>query len=140
MACTNVKRLVPQVHIILGLRNPVERIFSHYKMMRREGLEPGETLDLPLAADAERGRPVHCVDEGYYAGHWRRCFQHFDRRRFHIYLFEEFVSQPDQTLRETMATWPLTRTFRLTPVFDATPVIWAHSGQLAFWLTFYGLG
>ncbi|WP_240415739.1 sulfotransferase domain-containing protein [Paenibacillus periandrae] len=53
-----VREWLPEVKLIVVLRNPVDRAYSHYQMMVRRGLEP---MSFPEALQAERSR----VEEAY---------------------------------------------------------------------------
>jgi len=69
LAAERAARLVPKVKIIVLLRNPVDRAFSHYRERRSKGVETmtfEEALDaepLRLAGEAERLR----ADPNYYS-------------------------------------------------------------------------
>ncbi len=55
-AAQRARSAVPQIQIIVLLRNPVDRAFSHYKEQRRRGLEPLDTFEAALHAEPERLR------------------------------------------------------------------------------------
>ena len=53
LAASRVAALMPSVRLIVLLRNPVDRAFSHWKERRGEGVEP---LGFREALAAEPGR------------------------------------------------------------------------------------
>lgn len=78
--------LLPQVKIIVLLRNPVDRAFSHYQMMRRNRHEP---LSFEAAIDAESSR---------LAGHRERLiadsrYDSMEYRRFSYLARGVYVDQ-----------------------------------------------
>jgi hypothetical protein len=99
------------VRLIALLRDPIERAYSHYQLMRRKGLE-----DLPfeeaLAAEEERlageeeriladprygshhYRHHSYVLRGLYAEQLERWFAHFPRERMLIIRAEDFFADP----------------------------------------------
>ncbi|MDH2428938.1 sulfotransferase [Sphaerisporangium sp. TRM90804] len=112
---------VPNARILLILRDPVERTFSHYRERVRGG---AETLSFEEALDAEpqrtRGEEARLVtDPGYYsyahehqsyvaqseyAVGLRRWLDHFPAERFHVVTSEEFYSD-QQRVCDSVATF-----------------------------------
>ncbi len=96
-----IKQFVPDVRIIVGLRNPADRIFSYFLFSVREGLEPETDLAIALARDRER-QPGS--KRGYdrlsrYAPFLRPYFQSFPRQNIHTYLFEDLARDPGSVIR-----------------------------------------
>lgn len=48
---------MPNFLIIVGLRNPADRLFSYFMFSVREGLEPETDFAMALARDQERQPP-----------------------------------------------------------------------------------
>jgi hypothetical protein len=68
-----VKDTIPDVKIIVLLRNPVDRAYSHYHHRRRLGGEPLDTFEAALAAEPDRLRGEKervFADPGYYKFGW----------------------------------------------------------------------
>ncbi|WP_030457040.1 sulfotransferase [Herbidospora cretacea] len=102
---------VPTARILLVLRDPVERTFSHYRERVRAGME---TLSFEEALAAEESRtageeakiiadPAYLsyaheqqsyVAQSEYARCLERWFAHFPRDRFHILTSEDFYRDP----------------------------------------------
>ncbi|MFD1936959.1 MULTISPECIES: sulfotransferase [Nonomuraea] len=111
---------VPDSKILLILRDPVERTFSHYRERVRSA---AERLTFEEALDAEKGRtegeearivaePGYCsyahehqsyVAQSEYARCLRRWFEHFPASRFHILTSEEFYRDPQQACDDAAA-------------------------------------
>ena len=75
LAAERVARILPNVRLIILLRNPTERAYSHYRERRREGTEP---LDFSCAIAAEERRLKGEVEKikgqpGYYSQAHDHC-------------------------------------------------------------------
>ncbi len=103
----------PDVRIIVSLRDPVERAYSHFKERTHHA---GETLSFEAALDAEparlRGEAERIVREagyrsaehenhsyvaqGRYLDMLPRWFRLFPRDQFHIVASEDFYREPER--------------------------------------------
>ena len=111
-----IARALPNARLIVALRDPVDRAYSHYQMTRREGEEPLESF--AEAVDAEEGRlapevarsaadrrynswPLGCwsyLRRSRYAEQLERWFQLFPRDQFHFVKNEDLAENPAATL------------------------------------------
>jgi hypothetical protein len=94
LAPARIKEALPNVKLIAGLRNPVDRAFSAYAHLRREGVEPFEDFDRALQEEPARiaqhlGPLWRYQEVGLYAAQLERYFTIFDRSQIMIYLFED---------------------------------------------------
>jgi Sulfotransferase domain len=114
-----VAETLPEVRLIAVLRDPVERAYSHYQLMRREGPErfsfaeaiaaeeerlAGEEERI-LADPAYRGRKYRnfsYVKRGLYAEQLERWFEHFPREQLLVLRFEDLLARPAQTYAEVL--------------------------------------
>ncbi|MFY1633776.1 sulfotransferase domain-containing protein [Solwaraspora sp. WMMB335] len=107
LAAERVQRLLPEVRLIVLLRDPVERAYSHWKERRTEGKEP---LDFPQALAREEERtagererlivdPTYFSEaydwysyraRGRYLEHLEPWLVRFDRSQFLFLTSEEF--------------------------------------------------
>jgi hypothetical protein len=108
----NAAELVPDARIIVSLRNPVDRAWSHYQHYQRhpkpdpldfesalerelswlaEGNKITEDNFIQLSPTAHR---LGYVLRGRYAEQLEKWFQHFPRERFLILNFERWVQDP----------------------------------------------
>lgn len=109
-----VSALLPDVKLIVLLRNPVTRAYSDYQMLRSRGVvnEPFETIirrsiewlsdhrlaSLVEAAAEVEHNPVRYVRKGLYAEsitHWLKCFP---RDNFLFLKSETFFDEPQKAL------------------------------------------
>jgi hypothetical protein len=111
-------RLAPDARLIVVLREPVQRAFSHFREQRRRGHEPFSDFGAALAAEAERvvtglrladgsvRSPAFAREHLTYRGQgeydralsaWR---SHFDDDRFVIVTSEELYADSASVLGE----------------------------------------
>lgn len=101
----NIKRFIPDVKLIIILRHPVDRSYSHYLYLR--SLEREYLRDFGQALQQEAGRikqhwsaTWHYQQVGLYSEQIKRYFERFDREQIKIYLYEDWQQNPDQILTE----------------------------------------
>jgi|SRR5579872_6862655 len=117
LAAERLARDFPAVRIIVSLRDPIDRAYSHYKEAIHHGRE---TLSFEAALEAEdervRGEAERIVAEpGYcsvahehlaylaqsrYLDVLPRWFSLFPRDQFHIMVSEDFYADPDRHVNE----------------------------------------
>lgn len=115
-----VRATLPAAKLVVLLRDPVERCFSHYRHEARAGREP---LSFEAALDAEAARlapdlahlaadpdyygPVHhraaYRHRGQYAEQLERWFDLFPRDRFYIETSERFFADTAAVYAEVLA-------------------------------------
>ena len=95
---------LPDVKLIFVLRDPIERIFSHYQFLRGVGgLEEWEGIDGNLSfseiirAEGTEWRETH-INLGMYHKHLTRFEQYFDRSQMLVLLFENFKESPEDVV------------------------------------------
>ncbi|UCC53450.1 MAG: sulfotransferase [Anaerolineaceae bacterium] len=96
----SIARIKPDMKLIVILRNPVDRAFSHFQMARRIGREPIDSF--AEAMEAEQARLEQNYDPfwhyrnfGYYYQQLERYFKFFDRSQIMIILNEDLRRQSD---------------------------------------------
>ena len=103
-----IKQTVPNVKLIVSLRDPVERAFSHYRHMVRSQKEsrPFDQAIRAHTAMSEEWRKVlsdenypdmtlrdySYVLRGYYLDQIKRYLNLFDRTDLHVILYDDIVS------------------------------------------------
>ena len=87
-----IHQLIPDCKFIVFLRNPADRLFSHYVM----ALTLGWTQK-PLWDFADETKPA--FRKGLYAEQLNRYFQIFDRSQFLILVYEHIFSNQENTLQ-----------------------------------------
>ena|SRR5215212_9876005 len=89
-----IKRYVPEAKLITILRNPVERAYSAFSYMKRDGREPLEEFPQALQAEETRVRNNwewiwHYKNVGSYYVQLKRYFDNFDDDQIKVYLYED---------------------------------------------------
>lgn len=93
-AASKIYKAVPQVKLILILRNPVDRAYSHYHMR----LDKGE-ITSPFE-QAIQSKSTY-LEIGNYVWNLKRWMEVFPKDQFHIVQSEKLFKQPQKTLDET---------------------------------------
>jgi hypothetical protein len=111
-AAERAAQVVPHAKLIVSLRNPVDRAFSHYQHMYRLGIEP---LSFEAAIEQENIRlcalkqkvgeeafydnkiflRYSYFERGLYAKQLEVWFQHFSREQFLILDADQMLANPD---------------------------------------------
>ena len=99
-----IRRYLPSAKLIVIFRNPVDRAYSQYKHLVRDGREPLATFEEALAADDERAakgwHPIwHLKARGFYAAQLAAYLELFPREQLSIHLYDDFVADPPAVLR-----------------------------------------
>jgi len=119
LAAGRVAELMPQARMIVLLRDPVERAYSHWKERRTEGKEPLEFAAALAAEDSrtagERARlsadPSYVSEafdwysyraRGRYLEHLEPWLDHFDRSQLLFVASETLYREPAATYARTL--------------------------------------
>jgi hypothetical protein len=89
-----IARYLPDVRIIVILRNPADRAFSHFLHYRRDGLEPHESMDDAIDDEDITIDDVwwgyrHYVRVGLYHSQLSRYLEHFPVEQLKIILYDD---------------------------------------------------
>ena len=104
-AAQRIHEYNPAIKLLALLRNPIERAFSHWNMLRFKKWEPLDFLDA-LQEEKKRiaqslsfeARQFSYVDRGFYTKQLERFFSLFPREQFKIIKFEDFRNKQRETL------------------------------------------
>lgn len=98
-----IARDLPDARLLFILRNPVDRIYSHFNFHRSAGVLPPETVFSEVIRDASSKWRTTQIDLGRYHDHLTRYAQHFDREQMLVLLFDDLKTQPEAIMRRTYA-------------------------------------
>ncbi len=102
-AAERIKSAIPTAKIIVSLRNPVDRAFSHYLMDFNRGSEKlpfDKALEFDLARREKGwGKSAQYLELGLYAKQVQSFLDQFGRDQVHIVLFEDLVRDTRGTMR-----------------------------------------
>jgi hypothetical protein len=98
-AARRIHAYIPDAKLIVLLRNPVDRAYSHFRQFVRDGREPLGSFEEALEAEASRmaaGWHPHWYlkARGYYFSQLSAYVDVFPRDRLAIHLYEDFVANP----------------------------------------------
>jgi hypothetical protein len=107
-ASERIRQSVPDARLIAILRNPVDRAYSKYRQLRRDGAEPLISFEQALIAEASRMQQNWSpawfyIDRGLYYRQLKRYYDLFDGGQIHIILYEDFANNPKETLERMFA-------------------------------------
>lgn len=103
-AAANIERRLPNAKLIAVLRNPVDRAFSSYLHVYKDGRE-SLSFEEGLLAEEDRiargWEPVwHYRHAGLYAEQVARFLDLFSRHQVRFYLYDDFLESPGSILRD----------------------------------------
>jgi hypothetical protein len=137
-AARRAARVLPKAKLIVLLRNPVDRAYSHYHFVRIRRYEPRSFEDAVQAEfdSYEREMQRMLADESYtsaqhrpwyvargiYVDQLREWMSHFPREQFLVLLSEELFEGPEATLErvEDFLNLPNGDPHRFQEIYDAT--------------------
>lgn len=96
-AIERIRTYRPEIKLIVLLRNPADRAFSHWNMYRERKQESLGFLEA-IAAEPDRiraalplqPRRTSYLDRGFYAEQMERLFRFFPREQVHVIKFDDF--------------------------------------------------
>jgi len=94
-----IKKLIPQVKLIVSLRNPVERAYSDYCMNFEKGwvsADIGAYMD-PHIHNLKMDIPF--LYRGLYAKHLNRYFRYFEKSQIKILLYDDLVRNKQKFIK-----------------------------------------
>jgi len=83
---------LPRCRIICTLRDPVERLYSHYRLLRREGWIGEITLEQALAKDLKWEGPGNLHGSNLYAAHLREWQAAFGEKNVLTLLHDDLIA------------------------------------------------
>ncbi len=96
---------IPHARIVMMLRDPVDRLFSHFAAARAAGSTDQAFVAWGLEqarAEAARATPTGPVWPGRYARHLQSYLECFPHQQVRAYLYEDFVRSPATVLHDLL--------------------------------------
>jgi len=109
-----IHQVSPEAKIIISLRDPIERLFSHYLMYIRDGWWNNsfkEQISNELNHQIDPSKRTMELSTSFYYENIKRYFDIFGEKQVKIIIFEEFVKNPQKTLEEILEFLDITHTF-----------------------------
>lgn len=88
-----IKKFSPNAKIILAIRNPIDRFYSHYMMHIRNGLDKitfDEFYKNPYSSEG-----LNLLEIGNYYEHISEYIKVFRRENIYVAIYDELVNTPD---------------------------------------------
>ena len=104
-AAARIKERLPDVKLIAILRNPVDRAYSNFLHLVRDGREPLHDFGAALAAERQRREEGWSLswryrEKGLYGAQLERFMALFGPEQMRCYLYEDYDEDPHPTLRD----------------------------------------
>ena len=122
-AAERIWRYNSAMRLIVILRNPIERAYSHWAMEHRRGNDP---LSFSLALDHEevrcrealpfQHRVFSYVDRGFYSSQLRRLWRFFGRQQVLVFRQEELRHNPQTCLDKICQHLSIPPSSTITPL------------------------
>jgi len=105
--CGRIAKPLPGAKLLLVLRDPVERAYSHFVMDRRRGWEDVRNFDDAIASEPAEANCFwwgrrHYIRHGMYADSVQRYFDLFPREQVHIAFYEDLVRDTGAYLQKIL--------------------------------------
>jgi len=96
-----IREIVPDVKLIMILRHPVERAYSHYLFNQRLDAEAASEFLTAFQNDRTRKKSHHkYFERGLYHHYLKHYYEVFPKDRIKIYLFDDFKKNPQAVVRD----------------------------------------
>jgi hypothetical protein len=106
-AAQRISATVPEAKIIIILRHPIERAFSHYLLDVREGVQRAPffaAIAEDYASPTKAWGVSHLyVELGLYCEQVKRYLHHFPSEQIHILFFEDMVANEHSCLQRVLS-------------------------------------
>jgi hypothetical protein len=119
-AAARAARVVPEAKLIVLLRNPIDRAYSHWNRERRDGTEPLERFEDAIAAEPARlegeverilsdqryysyaHENFSYISQGLYVEPLRKWLQYYPREQVHVEITERLSSDPQDVYERVL--------------------------------------
>ena len=127
-----IYRTLPDVKLIVSLRNPIDRAFSQYKMiLRKKGVSPKE---LSFRESWEKYPPI--IQRGLYYKQLKRFGEYFPIDKIHIIIYDDLAFSPDTQLKR-LFTYLSIKTSTVSSIdFKGDPMDVNTSSLYKFWVVY----
>ena len=96
LARERIAAIIPGCAIICTLRDPVARLYSHYRNQRAMGRIGAVSLDEVIAGHRNSLRPAHIFDTSTYSKHLRLWYDKFGKENVLTLINDDLVSDPQR--------------------------------------------
>lgn len=94
-ALDRIKETLPDVKLVVMLRNPIDRAYSHYWHDRARGKTEGDFAEnVKREMDGDHG--FNYIARGRYRAQIEHILERFPPTALHVEVFEDMVDRPDE--------------------------------------------
>ena len=111
-APTNIHSYVPEAKLIAILRQPIDRLYSRFLHLSRDGNQPTDNFEDALDKSTIWWRRNDLVTEGFYYTHLKRYFDLFEREQIKVFLYEDLRKDSEHVMQELFGFIGVDPTFR----------------------------
>lgn len=102
-AASRIKSCIPDVKLIVILRNPIDRAYSNFLVNLKTGRESLDDFEKVIKQENQRiqqnwGWTFHYITRGFYYENLMRYFNLFEPHQIKIYIYEDLTSSPENLL------------------------------------------
>lgn len=109
-AMERIRNYRPGIKLVILLRNPIDRAFSHWNMYRERNQESlgfleaiAEEKNRMREALPHQPRRTSYLDRGFYSGQMERVFAFFPRQQVHVIKFDDFRNKTAEVVNAVFA-------------------------------------
>jgi hypothetical protein len=103
-APARIAELIPDCRIFVALREPVERVYSHYRLLKAEGWVGRQNFDEALRHhDGWSERAGNLLGANRYALHLSRWFDRLGRKRVLVTFYDDLEDDPQSYIDQITA-------------------------------------
>lgn len=139
-----IKNMLPDVQIVMILRNPVERLFSQYLMNLKLGKITEKDLLKEIAADQKKaikgwGVSHLYLEVGSYFEQVKRYYDTFSQEQIKVILFDDFKIDAKGTMADLFSFLHVDANYQLDMSQRFNEAGMPRFGKLNYWLTQIGV-
>lgn len=142
-AALNIRKTLPTVKLIAILRNPVERIYSHYLANLRDGktYKPfRQEVEEDYNQQVKGWYTAHCyVEMGLYHEQVKRFVDIFPKEQIRIYLYDDLKKNPEVFLKDVCIFLGIDANFKFNTAMKFNEARVPKNEKLLYWLSASGL-
>lgn len=116
MAAEKIQRKFPKAKIVIVLRNPVDRAYSHFTYNKMRYLENSVSFRQALEVEQSLANPYYSIayeSTGRYFEQVKRFIDLFDRENVLVFTFEDLIDRPQEVCSTIFAFLEVDPSFQI---------------------------
>ncbi|MFN3939915.1 MAG: sulfotransferase family protein [Chitinophagales bacterium] len=139
-----IKAKLPDVKIVMILRNPVDRLYSQYLMNLKLGKITGKSLLQEIEHDQNKkikgwGVSHLYLEVGMYYGQVKKYMENFSADKMHIMWYDDYKNNPSEAMRSVFTFLGVDPEFKLDMTQRYNEAGMPRFGKLNYLLTQTGI-